>query len=263
MVTSDPAAIEYALSRSQFSAVALPWEKTYALLSVSRVFGAGGRRTAEPIPFDVLDALARDAVRADARAHEPPSWWDDVEVCGEIAGQERSRNRQPVSWEASSRSDRRIVYEAGDAVARDLAERIAALSAADTARSPEARAFARAIPRLSRTSRVHGEATAEGMGRDAFEQSLRNGDDFAYIVSLPRLAPDPCREASELIKRAPWIAPGGARSGDGGLSLVDVVIPLIDTRSHLIVKNGAANFLIEGYGDVVIMPALEGRGRAR
>src|SRR6185312_8630230 len=64
--TSDPDVIEYASRRSGLTTVPLPWNRAYLLLLPSRSAGVG-----TAIPSDTASlraALARDAVRADARA---------------------------------------------------------------------------------------------------------------------------------------------------------------------------------------------------
>ncbi len=247
MVTGDPSVIEYAAGRSQFLTVALPWDRTYVLLSTSRVEELGKGCTFAAVSSDVLEGLARDAVQGDARGYQPPSWWDELAGCGESpgAGAGLGLDRPGIPSSGSSQATRRIVYDASDPVARGLAERIVAIAAAGTARSPEAKAIASAVPRLS--SGASG-TIASGLTREDFERSLRRGDEFAYVVSIPRRPPDPCYEARELADRAPWLA-------GTGHGLAEVLVPFVDARSHLIVEKDTVELTVDGHGSVLVTPA--------
>lgn len=237
MVTADPAVVEYASGESRFAMAALPWEKTYVLVSPSRAIERARGWKAPEIPFEVRDALARDAVRSDARAWEPPSWWDAMEECD---GATSTASSVSSALRPSS-DDRRIIYEENDPVARDLAERIAALTVVDTVRSREARAFARAVPGFSGAA---GAARAEGVTRRVFAGSLRRGDDFAYIVAMPRETYDPCEEMR-------------------GLDFSRGLIPLVDTRSRAIVRQGRVDLLIDGWGGVRVISPVDVGGEGR
>ena len=74
MVTADRAVIDYAAGRPQLATIALPWDRTYVLLSTSRVkeLRWGGELPA--VSPDLAERLAQDAVRGDARGHQSPSW---------------------------------------------------------------------------------------------------------------------------------------------------------------------------------------------
>ena len=255
VLTADPTVIDYAESHPRLVTVALPWDKTYALLSVSRAQRIRQGRSVAAIPPGLLDGLARDAVRGDARGHQPPSWWDELPGYGAppVPGSNSRFEQSGVRESSASPDYRRIVYDASDPVARGLAERIAALAAVDTTRSPEAAAIARAVPGFLDPAQ---ETIAEGLAERDFEQSLRRGDEFAYIVSLPRRVPDPYHEARELGARAPWLAGEGHR-------LADVLLSLVDTRSHLIAGEDTADLLIDGYGGVLVVPGPVKRSGSR
>lgn len=110
LVTRDPALVEYAAGRPEFTLHPLPWDKTYVLAQPARAQSlAAGSTDAE------RQSLARDAVDADARPAEPPFWWS-----------ERSCSANEPAAVAST-SDR-IVYLREDVVARALAERLVALA---------------------------------------------------------------------------------------------------------------------------------------
>ena len=110
LVTRDPALVEYAAGRPEFTLHALPWDKTYVLAQPARAQSLAAVSTDAE-----RQSLARDAVDAEARPAEPPFWWSERSC---PAGE------PPV---AVSTSDR-IVYLREDAVARALAERLVALA---------------------------------------------------------------------------------------------------------------------------------------
>jgi peptide/nickel transport system substrate-binding protein len=109
LVTSDPAVLDYAAARSQFEDTPLPWNRTYLLLSTTRARELRGGRLVSPLSNRVVDSMARDAVRGDARGHRPPGWWDDLEGCVDpyrlLAG------LPPIASGADREDQRRIVFD--------------------------------------------------------------------------------------------------------------------------------------------------------
>jgi hypothetical protein len=104
LVSRDPALIEYAESKRDFTLFPLPWSRTYIMVQP-----AGSA----PLPRTV----ARDAVRADARVAEPPFWWQ--QLAGACASSTAA---------SPSAVSNRVVYVRGDLTAQGLAERIVALT---------------------------------------------------------------------------------------------------------------------------------------
>ena len=154
--TADPALLDYARRRPGVTEVALPWHRIYVLLLPARSAGVG-----EAIPADTAGfqaGLARDAVRADARAAAGPFWWDARAACP----------TQPAPKARRAPTDA-IAYPAEDSVARDLAERIVALAG--------------------------GNVTARGLAADSFGVALRLETERGYVLRLPRQALVPCRES--------------------------------------------------------------------
>jgi len=151
VVTRDPALVDYVARRPEFTAFALPWSRTYVLLQPA---------AAEPLNMVREDAdrrsLARDAVSADARAAEPPFWWNEVATCpaGVASGPTPTTSR--------------VAYIRGDEVARGLAERMVALAGSGL--------------------------RAAALEPAAFATLLRTGSDRAYVVALPRHSLVACRE---------------------------------------------------------------------
>ena len=240
VVTEDPDVIEYARSRSLFDDVPLPWDRTYVLLSTTRARALRRDGDVDSLPTVVVDALARDAVRGDARGHRSPGWWDEVGACGSPA--QAIAGLPPIPAGAySPEGPRRIVFFVEDPTARDLAERIAALAAAGPSASAEASALASAVPGLSGVK----ELRAEGLDGHRYDESLRDGDDFAYVVALRRRGTAPCFEMASLIARAEWLA-------QEDVDLSSTLIPLVDTRRHAIVRAGSVALMIDWDGTVLI-----------
>jgi hypothetical protein len=156
LVTRDPSLVEYAASRPELAAYPLPWSRTYLLLQPR-----GAEPIGETVATDsVRRSLARDAVRAEARAAEPPFWWDSLASCPRAASG------------AGAQSSPRIVYPRGDEVARGLAERIVALT--------------------------HGGAQlrAAPLRESDMDATIRAGTERAYIVPASRQSLAPCRDSA-------------------------------------------------------------------
>lgn len=178
--TDDPALLDYARQRADRSILPLPWSRTYLLLVPGG--GAGAGDLVEGDSADFRRGLARDAVRAEAQSAEPPYWWEATRDCG----------TPPVA--ANPRRSSAVVYARDDRIARDLAERIVAISPAP-------------------------DLTARGLDAAALGAALRGGGERAYVVAVPRHPLLPCRE------RANWPA------GIAVTPLVDARSSLIARRS--------------------------------
>jgi hypothetical protein len=113
LVTRDPSTIAYARARSEFTVAPLDWDRVHAAIVIDP---ARTRIAATP---ELRASLARDAVRADARAAEPPYPWQTAACEGR-----GPRHPSPA---------RRVVYRRGDPVGRDIAERLVAMDGSVTA----------------------------------------------------------------------------------------------------------------------------------
>jgi hypothetical protein len=156
--TGDPAVLDYARRRSEFTIHPLPWSRTYVL-----VVPPEGEVPDDLIPADSAAfrvGLARDAVRAEARGAEPPFWWDDIRPCPALDAPPAPR--EPLGTDL-------VAYAREDPIARALAERVVAL-ADDRTRATSA------------------------LPADRMAQALHAGLAWAYVVAVPRTALVPCRE---------------------------------------------------------------------
>jgi len=129
-----------------------------------------------------------------------------------------------------------------DPIARDLAERIVALAATDTISSSEAAELAHAVPGLiGNDFRI----VTEGKPEKELEMSIRDGDEFAYIIPVSCQWTDPCYEERRLTNSAPWLS-------IEVVDLSDALIPLVDTRRYVIVDRSSVEPVIDYSGDILI-----------
>jgi hypothetical protein len=243
MVTTDRAVIEYAQTRPHLSTGALPWDRTYVLLSTARAAALrSGEQTGEISP-ELCDGLAADAVRNDARGHAAPFWWRELDDCVDLRPPHTSMLDAPRG--ANANTSRRILFHREDETARDIAERIVALAALES--GPSAANLKAAIPGLA-----GGPAglVAEGVSEESMALSLRGGDDFAYVLAVPRRPADPCAQARALFRRIPWLATVGPR-------VSDALIPLVDTRRHVITNIEHVGAMVDWFGHVFLFHGVE------
>jgi hypothetical protein len=161
VISSDPDLLEYAGKRPGLGRTALPWHRLYLFLAPSG--DVGGLLPSDTAGFRA--ALAQNVVRTDARPAETSTWADSAVRCGVAAARAASASKV-------------LAYPAGDATARELAERLVALGGS--------------------------AASVRPLEPDSFAAALRRGDAAGFIVRGPLLAPAPCTQS------AGW--PAGARA---------------------------------------------------
>ncbi len=195
--TADPSLLEYAARNPEFLVTPLPWTTTYVLLIPHGSAAFQSLVEGDSIVF--RKSLASDVVQGEAREALPPFWWEAL-TCG-------SRPRLSPGIRAKAT----VLYSKNDPVARSLAERVVALSAA-------------------------AGASARGADSAALLQALTTAQESAFVLALPRIALVPCRETGG------W--PAGA-----------TVVPLVETRSRLIVRRKVPPLEVEWDGTVRPVPA--------
>jgi hypothetical protein len=218
LLTRDPATLDYAATLPQFQSVALRWQRTHVLLTPGRARGS------RPLSEDARHALADDAVRGEAMGAAAPFWWEALADCNVPSPQLPDRSVRPTG---------RVVYDAGDGAARDLAERLVGLVSAS---GPGASAILDALV-PDRPRRSYQRAT--GLTGEPLSLARRRGTDAAYIVALDRHPLDPCRDWQVLMEGARWVDP-------------DTVVPLVDTRLQAIVRRGRSGVTQEWDGGLLL-----------
>ena len=205
LLTRDPATLDYAATLPHFQLVPLAWQRTHVLLTP-------GRSGSSPsLSEDARQALADDAVRGEARGAQGPFWWESVPDC-QVATCSRLQRQPPTP---------RIVYDANDGAARDLAERFVGLARAS---GPAAATFLDALL-PDRPRRTFQRAT--GLTGEALANARRLGTDAGYIVSVESRPLDPCRDLQRLMDSARWLDPDDDR-------------PARRTRLQAVVRRGRA-----------------------
>jgi len=217
LVTNDTSTLNYAAPRPQFKSVPLAWQRMYVLLIPGRP------RTLPPHSLEARETLAHDAVRGEARGAVGPFWWESLTDCPIPASQARVPS-----------TNGRVVFNAVDSVARDLADRLVGLASAS---GPGTTAILNALL-PDRPSRMYQRAA--GLTGDALNLSLRRGDDASYILSTDRQPIEPCRELQVLVDAAGWLDP-------------ETFVPLVDTRMKAIVRRGRFGLNAEWDGGLLLV----------
>ncbi len=238
LVSEDPEVLAYARALPGFTTEPLPWSRTYVVAAAE----AAGRPRGG-IPSDALDRLARGAVRAAARPARPPFWWRD-ENCSD-SETTRADATQPQdsapSRTLSAGAASRIVYPAGDPVARAIAERLVGLAGLGSASPPW---LSEAVPALDATS---SPPVAAELDPVSLAWATREGEALAFVIPVPRAPGGPCVSASlgeedDVVRIA--LAPAS------GLRIT----PLLDVRSSVVIRSGIAGIGIDGDGTLVFHP---------
>jgi hypothetical protein len=217
LLTRDPAVLDYAATLPQFRSVPLAWQRTHVLLTP-------GRSPSSPsLSEEARQVLADDAVRGEAQAARGPFWWHMLPDC-EVALSPARGQSTPTP---------RIVYDASDAAARDLAERFVGLVRAS---GPAATAVLDAIL-PDRPRRTYQRAT--GLTGEALALARRLGTDAGYVLFLDSRSIDPCRDLQALMDGARWLDP-------------ETIVPLVETRLHAIVRRGRSGVTADWDGGLVI-----------
>ncbi len=210
LVTEDANVIAYAAGRANYLIAALPWSATYVLVAAR-----ASSTVTLPSPAE-RDALARDAVTTDARGAAEPFRWITEAACAEAAAAPAVDPR-PV-----------VAYAAGDATARQLAERIVSLAGANIAAPWIAAAFG-GHPAAS-------QLRIAALAPDSIATAVAAGSVAAGVLPVARDPRTSCATA------------GNARVPAGA-------VPLVDTRAHVIVRRGSgAAFTIAANGSLHFFP---------
>jgi hypothetical protein len=217
LVTRDPATLDYAATLPQFRSVPLAWQRILVLLTPGR------SRSSPYLSQDARQALADEAVRGEAQGARGPFWWQMLPDCEVTLSPARQR---PLPGP-------RIVYDASDAAARELAERFVGLVRAS---GPAATALLDVLL-PDRPRRTYQRAT--GLTGEALAAARRRGTDAGYVMSLDSRPIDPCRDLHALMEGARWLDP-------------ETIVPLVETRLQAIVRRGRSGVTAEWDGGLLI-----------
>lgn len=219
VVTDDPAVLAYAATLPAVEALPLQWDRTYVLL----VEGSPPEMDAESAERSLREALARDAVRAEARASEVSTSAAVLSACESAAAPAALGVEDGIPAPPPSEAAVRIVYPREDRTARELAERLVALAAGPP--GPAVPAWVTRLPRV-----------AGGLSDDAFASALRQRSEAAFVLAVPRKSLLPCALRLE--------------TGPGR-----VVRPLVDARRRVIVAADVTGLAVDGEGTLLLFGA--------
>jgi hypothetical protein len=220
LITRNPAVLGYAATFSQLQTLPLAWQRTYVLAVPGRP------RSSPSLSEEQRQVLAGDAVRGEARGAREPFWWQPAADCVVPAAPPR----------AQASPSPRIVYDAGDSAARDLAERLVGLG---RVASPAATAFLDVLL-PDRPKRAFQRAT--GLSGAALALARRQGADAGYVLSVDTQPIAPCRDLEVLMAGARWLDPAS-------------LVPLVETRLRAVVRRGRAGLTMESGGGAVLTNA--------
>ena len=244
LITEDHALSAYGSARPDVSVIPLGWDRTWVLVTPRQVpIAAESTTSPETLMARTLSfraALARDAVRADARPSPSAVWPPDGARCT-VPGTPPTR---------SGRASSRVVYRRDEPVARALAERLVAVAGSGGDSS-----LAVLAPELMRAG---VRATAVALAPDEFDASLRGGSELAFVVAVPLRATAPCRPAERLLAAAPWLG----RDQAGG-DVTGTIAPLVDTRPRAIVRRDRLSLMITWDSTVTVSTAAPGGSGGR
>jgi hypothetical protein len=210
LLTRDAGVLRYADGRPAWRTVPLAWDRLYSILSPARL----RHGVTAQLGADTRAALARDAVRADAQPYGPRAetadWWQTPD-CGV---------ETPIDVSVADGDAARVAFPAHDQVADDLAGRFVA------------RADAELATLVGATVAPHPRAAP--LDAPAFRAQLAAGTALVFIAPLPLRPLDPCRAIADLVASAPWLA------NATGTLIHGAVVPLVETRGYLLLRNGIA-----------------------
>jgi hypothetical protein len=205
LVTRDSLAVEYAGDHPDYRVHRLEADRLYVLAAPYWV-------RAGPMPYWTAPDRRRPEIRGGLGPPFGPLAFPEMGC--PTTGAIRPEASAPV----------RVVYPAGDPIARELAERIVALSqvSGDTT--------FRALPPSAQRAR------ADGLDRTAFDSALARGAAVGFVFPVERFPFDPCAAAHALHRRMPWAA---------AQDLWVAAIPLRESSAYAIVRQGAGPMVVD------------------
>ncbi len=241
VLTRDRRVTQYAADIPRLGAVELPWDRTYVLV-VPSTSGFG----VDPVPAGLLDVLARDAVRAQARPFPGRmELGEHSEARCRVAGPPTvaafAEAAHPPDPPAPPAPIRRIGYDRDDPTAAGLAARLVALGGGRTAHGEDApaRFLAKALG-LENQPDLAAELRALPMSADSLRRLMPAplGSAPAPPGSPPTPQISPPAPAHAYVIGLPTVVPACVRIPGYHL------FPLIMTRLTLIMDRRLGRVLL-------------------
>lgn len=259
LITRRHDVIDFGNKSQSLSVVPMTTGRQYSIVVPSR-FGvlSSGRalpRLQTVFPKNFLQSLSEDVLRghavpvarSDTAGHSPSAELDCAFV--DTASVDRKRTSGAGVSPASPKN--RIVFDAADPVARDIAERISVVIAARMSRVSEVDSTAAAIPGLES---IASGPRAVGISDSELDTSLVNGEDLLYIVSEPTDSADGCHFFAELAANAQWITSNGSQApnySDLQSLYIQSRMQLVVAFEYAILVKNRFRMAIDGRGNLI------------
>jgi hypothetical protein len=212
LVSREPIVVDYVSNLEGLRAHPLPWDLVYVLATPLRL--AADVESDEG--WTLAGALDPSTVDTESREPEASGWWDSFDACRLVSAFSVPPDLGDIAG--------RILYHSSDSVARALAERLVALAELG------------ALPQVTDASE---RLTAVGAGSEPFSAALADGRDLGFVLAVPKLVLDRCAMVALLREAMPWVAVS---------DLERVLVPLVETRSRLIVSKDVGTVVIDWSG---------------
>lgn len=214
VLTRDPLAVAWAAARDGVRVLPLPADRVYRMA----LPGAGLRELPEGLPA----GLVRDVVPLGGIPGSELEAEGGAGGCPPLPSSPRPPRRPPDLQP-------RVVHPLGDAVARALAERVAALAApgGDAPLAGLLRGVSESVPLLE----------VVGLDPAGFARALREGRDVAYVFHEPLHPAALCSAGATRARRIPWLESGS-------------VLALVESGPRALVRPGAPVLEVDGTGAV-------------
>jgi len=261
LLLQDQRLLEYVSFHPEFRAIPLPWNRIYLFASplLPGIKASEISEREEPnlelttwLGSEFVD-LQKDLAQFIVRSSAIPAnvhTYPEMRKSKEADRQKRNggTESQPGTggWEQGLHRTTHIVYPENDLDARLIAERFAGL--ASPRRISNKLLSGSTVSRLLQSLFSHGPRTPSsslGLSAGVFHARLVLGLDSAYIFPLRcRLgAPDVLDASAAGLMNGTWMGSSGDK--------VRTMLPLINCRSHLIVRNSLCGIYTNYFGTVV------------
>ena len=236
----ERSALEYARGFEDWSLHPLAWDRTYFLISADLGYVSLGPEARESLERLRLE-LSRDVVASVARPGNDPKCPDQGRAGGDVPQKPYPRLLSDPLGDRSAR----ILYPAHDRDAGRLAERLVALALAESQQSASPGSGTSIVFPFPLDLGPDTDLVATGVDRQAFRDALMAGREWALVVSHHALFADSCLDLMALGYTMSWIG----RDVPEGSS---PVVPLVDTRRHVMLRTGLMGVEMDWDGTVLL-----------
>lgn len=240
VLIGDRSAADFGRGLKDWRIHALAWSRTYFLVSPELAYVSFHPETDLALQQLKVE-LSRDVVSSDAG---PATCLE----CPRFAHHDRRGPEKPgirLLSDPPSPPPPRIIYLDVDRDAGRLAERLVALAIAENQMSTSSDPDASTSFPFPLNLDPESELVAAGTTRVFFQDALKEGREWALVVSRHSEFPDPCLDRVALREHLEWF------SDDPGYGSSPIV-PLVSTRRHLALRRGLVGVETDWNGTVLL-----------